>query len=169
MTEFADLLALPLSDIYNTITETFQWPLVWKVEIVTVIPKCGSPDSFDQLRNISCTLLVSKVFESFLLSWIREEVHLRKNQYGGERGCSTEHHLLETWETILRDLEDDRSASVLTSIDFSKGFNRISHQQCMKAFASHGASTEILALLGPFLQNRSMSVRINKSFYASSK
>ena len=34
----------------------------------------------------------------------------------------------------------------------------------MKAFASHGASTEILALLGTFLQNRSMSVRINKSF-----
>ena len=39
VTEFADILALPLTDIYNKITETFVWPDVWKVEIITVIPK----------------------------------------------------------------------------------------------------------------------------------
>ena len=83
MTEYADLLAQPLSDIYNRITETFIWPNIWKVEIVTVIPKCANPESFDQLRNISCTLLTSKIYESFLLSWIREEITLRNNQYGG--------------------------------------------------------------------------------------
>ena len=53
MTKFADLLDQPLCDIYNKITEPFVWPDVWKVEIVTVIPKCSNPDSFDQLRNIS--------------------------------------------------------------------------------------------------------------------
>ena len=131
---------------------------------MTVIPKCAAPETFDQLRNMSCTLLVSKIYESYLLYWIREEVPLRKNQYGGVRGCSTQHHLLRTWETILEDLEDNRSATVLTSIDFSKGFNRVSHQHCLKAFASHGASTPVLALLATFLQDRTMSVRINKDF-----
>ena len=164
MTEFSDLLAQPLCDIYNTITETLIWPTVWKVEIVTVIPKCAAPEEFDQLRNISCTLLVSKIYESYLLSWIREEVTVRHNQYGGVRGCSTQHHLLHTWETILEDLEDSRSATVLTSIDFSKGFNRVSHQHCLKAFAAHGASTPVLALLATFLQDRTMTVRINKDF-----
>ena len=47
LTESANILAQPLSDIYNRITETFEWPAIWKVEIVTVIPKCGSPESFD--------------------------------------------------------------------------------------------------------------------------
>ena len=91
MTEFADLFALPLTDIFNVITETFKWPACWKIEIVSIIPKCPDPTSFDQLRNISCTLLVSKIFESYLLLWAREEISVRNNQYGGIKGCSTEH------------------------------------------------------------------------------
>ena len=58
MSEYADLAAVPLTDIFNTISETLIWPTVWKIEIVTVIPKCADPSSFDQLRNISCTLFV---------------------------------------------------------------------------------------------------------------
>ena len=59
MKEYADVIAIPLTEMYNTITETLTWASCWKVEIVTVIPKCGDPTSFDQLRNISCTLHVS--------------------------------------------------------------------------------------------------------------
>ena len=69
VTEFSDILAEPLTDIYNQISTTLQWPAVWKIELVTVIPKCPDPKEFDSLRNISCTLLVSKVYESFLLLW----------------------------------------------------------------------------------------------------
>ena len=74
MTEYADLFALPLTDIFNCITETFVWLSVWKIEIITVIPKCNNPVNFDQLRNISCTFLVSKIYKSYLLSWIRDEI-----------------------------------------------------------------------------------------------
>ena len=164
MSEFADSFAVPLTNIYNCITESFKWPACWKTEIVTVIPKCANPLTFDQLRNISCTLLVSKIYESFLLLWAREEITLRDNQYGGERGCSTDHYLLEAWEIILRDLEDDRAGSVLTSIDFAKGFNRVSHQYCLQAFAEHGSSTDIIRLLATFLQGRRMKVRVNTTF-----
>ena len=84
VTEFSDILAEPLTDIYNQISTTLQWPAVWKIELVTVIPKCPDPKEFDSLRNISCTLLVSKVYESFLLLWAREEVSPRRNQFGGK-------------------------------------------------------------------------------------
>ena len=154
MTAFSDLIAIPLTNIFNTISETFQRPSVWKLEIVTVIPKCSSPVKFEQLRNISCTLLVSKIYESYLLSWAREEVSCKRNQYSGVRGCSTSHYLLETWETILSDIEDNQAGTVLTAIDFSKGFNRVSHQHCLQSFAKHGSSTEVLRLLATFLQGR---------------
>ena len=72
LTEFADLFALPLSDIYNTITDTLVWPAVWKIEIVTVIPKCNNAKAFEELRNISCTMMVNEIYESFLLRWIRD-------------------------------------------------------------------------------------------------
>ena len=43
MTFFADQLAVPLTDIYNTITYSFVWPIIWKKECVTVIQKTSNP------------------------------------------------------------------------------------------------------------------------------
>ena len=40
---YADLLAVPLTSIYNEITTTSTWPKIWKEESVTVIPKCSNP------------------------------------------------------------------------------------------------------------------------------
>ena len=39
-------LAKPLADIFNTITITMVWPIAWKREIVTVIPKKKHPGQF---------------------------------------------------------------------------------------------------------------------------
>ena len=39
--------------------------------------------SYPDLRNISCTMLTSKVYESFLLNWLNEQTGIRRNQYGG--------------------------------------------------------------------------------------
>ena len=82
----------------------------------------------------------------------------------GVQGCSTARYLLQTWETILEEIGDHQSATVLTSVDFSKGFNQVSHQHCLHSLAEHGSFTPVLALLGSFLQNHTMTVRINQSF-----
>ena len=44
VTQFADSLAIPLTNIYNCITESKEWPKCWKTEFVTVIPK-NNPES----------------------------------------------------------------------------------------------------------------------------
>ena len=107
-------------------------------------------------------MLPSKIFESYILNWIQEEVHLKSNQYGGVRGCGTSHLLIGMWDDICRGLEDDRAAVVLTSIDYTKAFNRLSFQHCLKAFAKHGASTPMLELLATFLSNRKMQVKVGE-------
>ena len=56
VTRYADMLAILLTDIFNSI-----WPR-WKNELVTVIPKARLPDTIGDLRNISCTRLACKVF-----------------------------------------------------------------------------------------------------------
>ena len=162
--QFHDILAIPLCEIYNTITQTKEWPDSWKVEYVSVIPKNNHPTEIGQLRNISCTLLVSKVYESFLLDWVSEEVKLRDNQFGGVKGCSTAHYLINLWQEILSNADDNRSATVLTVVDFAKAFNRVSHQACLAAFAKKGASTQILQLIATFLSKRSMTVRVGNDF-----
>ena len=70
MEQFCTLLAIPLTSIYNEIANTHIWPAIWKKEYVTVIPKCRTPTSMGDLRNISCTMLPSKIYESFVLNWL---------------------------------------------------------------------------------------------------
>ena len=164
VTKHADFLALPLTDLYNKIAASGVWPSIWKTEHVTVIPKCLSPQSFGDLRNISCTMLFSKVMESFVFEWAEQEVTVKNNQYGGVKGCSRTYLIIKVWDKIMRNLEDRRAATVLTSIDYVKAFNWLSFQHCLAAFAKRGASTQIIGLLASFLTGRTMTVRVGSSW-----
>ena len=162
--KYAVLLAIPLADIFNEVTRTSIWPRVWKQEFVTVIPKCRSPASLGDLRNISCTMLPSKIYESYVLNWLSTEVQCKDNQYGGIKGCSVNHLLIDLWDEILWNLEDERAATMVTGIDYAKAFNRLSFQHCLRAFARKGASTATIRILASFLSNRTMSVRVGDTW-----
>ena len=153
-------LAIPLVDIYNNITLTGEWPESWKTEYVTPIPKKNLPEEANNLWNISCTQLLSKVYESFVLAWLSEQTSLRSNQYGGVKGSGTEHFLVELWQKVLENLDDQRSASMLTSIDYSKAFNRLDFNHCLRALATKGTSTELLRIVASFLSRRTMTVKV---------
>ena len=138
ITEFHAQLAVPLTYLFNLVLTTLQWPDLWKSETVTIIPKNNSPSSLSELRNLSCTPLFSEVLESFVLDRLKRETRLSMRQYGGVKGCSTEHFLLETWDRIITALEDGKSAAKLVSIDFAKAFNRMDHTECLLALACLG-------------------------------
>ena len=160
VTKYADLLAVPLTSIYNEITSTQVWPEIWKRESVTIIPKTRTPTEIGQLRNISCTMLASKVYESFVLGWASKEVRLKNNQFGGSKGCGAPHLLISVWQNILNDLEDCRAGTLLTAIDYAKAFNRMGYQECLRSLARHGASDQLVRLVATFLTGRKMSVRV---------
>ena len=156
-------LAGPLTNIYNAISSAGQWPRGWKEETVTPIPKTTHPESLDQLRNISCTQLFSKIYESFVLKWLTDLVGICDNQFGGMKGSGTEHYLVSLWQNVLENLEDNRAASLLTSIDYSKAFNRLNYQECLNALKAKGASREILQVIASFLTNRTMAVKVGNT------
>ena len=128
VTRLADFLAVPLCSIFNSIKNTAIWPIIWKKEHVTVIPKCRIPQSLNDLRNISCTLLISKIMESYVLQWISEEITISDRQYGGVKGCGAPHLLIDVWDKICSGLEDCRAACLLTSVDYAKAFNRLDYR-----------------------------------------
>ena len=96
-------LSFPLTVIFNAVTDQFHWPVCWKREFVTIIPKGPSPESLGQCRNISCTNLFSKVLESFMLDWSWSQIgsNMRPNQYGGMKKCGTDHFLSHLWTDLL--------------------------------------------------------------------
>ena len=160
----ASYISVPIADIYNSVLMDFVWPKVWKREYVTTIPKKSIPQDFSDLRNISCTLFVSKVFEAFVLRHAKEEISLKHNQYGGIKGCSTTHMIVEIIQEMCTNAEDYRSATVLTAIDYAKAFNRVSFQHCLEAFRRKGASTPIIRLIASFLTNRTMTVKVGQEW-----
>ena len=167
-TTYADVLSEPLQVIFEQIYKTWEWPDLWKSETVTLIPKKKSPETLSDLRNLSCTPLVSKLLESFIMDDIKKTIKLSDNQYGGRKGTSVDNFLIDTWQTVLQDLEDHRASSSLISVDFSKAFNRVDHQKCLEKLEEMGASAETVGLVAAFLYQRTMRVRIGKT-YSSAK
>ena len=93
-----------------------------------------------------------------------KQVRLKRNQFGGVKGCGVNHLLLHMWERITEDLEDNHAGTLITSIDYAKAFNRLSYQECLLALGNKGASMEIIALMSTFLRNRTMTVKIGESW-----
>ena len=118
VTKHADLLAVPLTAIYNDISATLTWPKIWKEESVTIIPKVNNPSEVGQLRNISCTMLApvadycDVVYHS-LLTDERDKLldnlqnHALRLIYGTGITRTTPHHNSETAQD--RALQPSRS------------------------------------------------------------
>lgn len=68
--KYHDLLAIPLTKIYNLVLHTQLWPSQWKLESVTIIPKTNYSSTPGECRNISCTPLFSKILESYMMERI---------------------------------------------------------------------------------------------------
>ena len=62
--------------------------------------------------------------------------------------------LVDLFDKITEDLEDNRAATVLTAIDYSKAYNRLEHFAVLNVLKNHGASNRILRLVGSFLIGR---------------
>ena len=93
-----DILAIPLIDMFNLIFCTLEWLQAWMTDYVKAIPTKSHPQSLNDLRNISCTRLFLKVYESYVLAWLGGQVGAQENQYGGLPGVGTEHFLVHTWQ-----------------------------------------------------------------------
>ena len=97
----------------------------------------------------------------FILERLKKEMKLSPSQFGGIKGSSIDHFLIETWDCALQVLKDGRAAATLASIDFEKAFNRVCHYECLKSAKEMGATTATLGLVKAFLTGRQMSVKVN--------
>ena len=94
--DFAFALCDPLCHIFNVSVQEGEVPNIWKQANVIAIPKTKPTNSIEQdLRPISLTATVSKVFESLVGRWMLEAISdkLDSKQFGAVKGRSTSHAL----------------------------------------------------------------------------
>ena len=166
--EFMVELSNPLSKLFNNITQTASWPQHFKVEYITPIGKIPLPQSEDDLRPIALTAFFSKVMEQFIVSWLLEYIGDKMDfrQYGGSKGNSICHYLIEFINFILHQQETESTAVLACLVDFSKAFNRQDHTILITKLCDMGVPGWLLKLVMAFLMNRSMKVKY-KGKYSS--
>ena len=82
------------------------------------------------------------------------------------QGKSTLSNLLETIDVINEFLCDDNYADILY-LDFSKAFDSVSHYRLLIKMENLGISTNMLNIVGDFLADRTMKVKVGSSFSSS--
>ena len=126
---FSVELALPVSILFNNITRTQNFPQHWKMENGVAISKVkGSPpQSEGDLRIISKTPFMCKVYEAFVTEWILEFIspYLDPSQCG-IKGLSITHYLIRFLHFIHSSLDTYKPHTVIAAfIHMVKAFNRV--------------------------------------------
>ena len=166
--EFMVELASPLCKLFNKIAQSAIWPLQWRMEYITPIPKIPLPQTEEDLRPISLTSFYSKVMEGFVVTWLLHFIGGRMDfrQYGGTKGNSIVHYLIEFLNFILLQQESKSRAVLACLVDFSKAFNRQDHNILITKLSDLGVPGWLLHLVVAFLEHRSMMVKY-KGKYSS--
>ena len=160
--EFGPELATPAGKIFRNITKTGHWPKPWRAEYGTPLQKQKNPINEDQLRIISLTSYFSKVYEQFVITWLLKYVggQMDWGQYGGVKGSSISHYLIDFVNFILfnQDLKIPH-AVLAVMIDFSKAFNRINHNIIITILSEMGVPGWLLRIVIGFLTERELILR----------
>ena len=80
-------------------------------------------------------------------------------QYGGTKGNSVCHYLIEFINFILHQQETESTAVLACLVDFAKAFNRQDHHILITKLSDMGVPGWLLKIVISFLQERSMKVK----------
>ena len=160
--EFAAELAVPISNIFNAAIQQGVYPSSYKKEIQVPIPKILPPNDFNDLRNLSCTMFLSKKREKIMLDHllIHTKKYLDPIHYGGLKGSSTSHYLINLLNFALKNLESPNITTIMMClIDWTKVFNRMNHNITLQRLIEYQVPEWLLKMLASYLEGRSMQVR----------
>ena len=162
--DHALILAHPVCTIFNaSIREGFV-PTIWKSANVIPIPKANPPRVINKdLRPISLTAVLSKSLERIVGGWMLDLIFnkLDSNQYGGLKGSSTTHALVDMVHTWLLAAEE-RKASHVVLLDYRKAFDHVDHTVLVTKCKHFDLPNFIIRWLCAFLSNRSQRVRLGR-------
>lgn len=164
--KLAGSLAEPLSLMYSSFMSVGQMPRAWAHAIVTPIYKSGSASSVSNYRPISLTCVAGKIMErvvvSSMLSYLRLNHVITKQQHGFLQGRSTSTNLLETINDWTLSINDRKSVAV-AYIDFAKAFDTVCRSKLLSKLAAYGVSGQLLHWIESFLSGRSQQTRVGHS------
>ena len=164
--DFADELAAPLASIYNSSLREGVIPDLWKTAIIVPVPKKHPPRHIEKdLRPISLTPIVSKVFESLVLRWVDKFIqpHLDCRQFGSLAGTCTTDALVEMVHQWYEATDSLGTCARVLLLDYSKAFDLINHDILIGKLQEMELPPHLARWMAAFLLDRYHRVRIGEA------
>ena len=164
--ETADIIANPLTHIFNLSIKEGQLPSQWLDAIVTPIYKKGPRSDPANYRPVSLTCILCKILEKIIVEQILQ--HLKDNglmceeQHGFVPGKSVTTNLLETLNKWSELLMHGHHVDVVY-LDYSKAFDTVPHRRLLLQIRSFGIEGLALQWIEAFLSNRRQKVVANEA------
>ena len=160
----ADIVAKPLSHIFNLSLRTGKIPKSMKVAKVTLIFKKGDKNNPGNYRPISVLPLFAKILEKMindrLLDFLEKNEKLYKHQYGFRKKYSTKLSLINLINDVIKSI-DKRMVTIGIFIDFKKAFDTINHTILFEKLEHYGVNGVPLQWFRDYLADRFQFVSCN--------
>ena len=159
--ELADVLSLPLCDLFNQSLSIGEFPEQWKRSHVTPIPKSGDLSLVSNYRPIALLSNRDKVFEravfKHLYNHLLENSILTPFQYGFTPGDSTINQMTFLYDSFCEALDDGKEIRIVFC-DISIAFDRVWHRGLLCKLKAAGVTSTALKWFQSYLSNRKQRV-----------
>lgn len=147
----------------NDCWEKGNIPQSWKHAQITLIPKANKPISIQNLRPISLTSCVGKLFEHMVLnrltSYLEEQNLLPQTMFGFRPQLSTQDILLQIKHDVIDNLQTRNSKAIL-AIDVKGAFDNIRHEPILEHISKYHCGKRLFNYVKDFLHNRTATIGI---------
>lgn len=163
----SEALCIPLSILFRKSLESGEFPCAWKRSHVVPIFKAGDKHNIKNYRGISKLTIMAKIFEKIVYDTLFPAVRnaVSKSQHGFISKKSTETNLCEFVDMVTDSMDKGYQVDAVYT-DYSKAFDKISHNLLVRKLESVGVHGDLLRWLDSYLRNRSQAVTV-KGFTSS--
>jgi hypothetical protein len=162
---FAAVLGGPVCAIWNSSIRSGYIPDLWKSANVSPIPKVTPPKHIESdLRPVSLTAILMKELETFVFKWLWDilGVHIKSDQYGNIKGCSTTMALIEMFDSWAKASDTASTQIRILLLDYRKAFDLIDHNILMAKLMSYNVPPVLLRWIHAFLSNRKQRIKVGQ-------
>jgi hypothetical protein len=159
--ELRNEIAPILQILFTKSLTSSQLPSEWLSANVAPIYKKGDKSSAINYRPISLTCICCKLMEHIVASNITKHLETQNTlfplQHGFRANRSCETQLLMFTDELARSLQESHQIDTIL-LDFSKAFDKVSHEKLIYKLHSYGIHGSALFWIKSFLNNRTQKV-----------
>lgn len=135
------------------------------ISVPLIKDKAGNINSVDNYRAITLSAIISKLFETVLLSICGYALETDSLQFGFKDGVGCADAIF-TLKSTLEYFVDRGSSVYIASLDISKAFDRVNHYKLYKSLLTAGVPVIIVDVLCNWYSKLSFAVKWNSKLSA---